>query len=159
MHALSPATVRIREARPEDAPRLWQLLEQGLAAYGLASDPAGTDTDMADVEASYVARGGRFRVLEVDGRTIGMYGLYRLDADTVELRKMYLDPAEKGRGYGRLLMEEALRLAREAGYRRMVLETNRRLVEAIGMYRKFGFTEEARPDRSPRCDAAMAMDL
>jgi ribosomal protein S18 acetylase RimI-like enzyme len=56
-------------------------------------------------------------------------------------------------------MEEALRLAREAGYRRMVLETNRRLVEAIDMYRKFGFTEEVRPDRCPRCDAAMAMDL
>jgi GNAT superfamily N-acetyltransferase len=88
-----------------------------------------------------------------------MYGLFREDEGTVELRKMYLDPAEKGRGYGRLLMEEALRLAREAGYRRMVLETNRRLVEAIDMYRKFGFTEEVRPDRSPRCDAAMAMDL
>lgn len=159
MSAPAATALHVREARPEDAPRLWELLAQGLAGYGLAPDPDGTDTDMADVGASYLARGGRFRVLVDGDRIIGMYGLYRVDDATVELRKMYLEPAMKGRGHGRRLMEEALRLAREAGYRRMVLETNRRLVEAIGMYRKFGFTEEVRPDRSPRCDAAMAMDL
>jgi putative acetyltransferase len=48
-----------------------------LAEYGLKPDPACTDVDLDDIEASYFNRGGVFYVLaEQDGSIIGSYGLY-----------------------------------------------------------------------------------
>ena len=152
-------SVTIRDYRADDAPRAWTLLEQGLAPYGLQADSCSTDRDLEDVERHYLARGGRFRMLEDDGRVIGMYGLYPVDSATVELRKMYLDPARKGRGLGKRMLEEALSLARAAGFTAMTLETNRALVEAIGLYLKYGFVDV--PDAAPstRCDRVMRLTL
>jgi putative acetyltransferase len=144
---------------PDDDDQLLPLLERGLAAYGLAPDISTTDSDLLDVAASYLAGGGAFRVLKHQGKIIGMFGLHNEGGAVVELRKMYLDPAFKGQGLGRLLMQDALSLARKAGYRQMVLETNSRLLEAIHMYRKVGFREVPRKQCASRCDMAMAMDL
>jgi len=149
----------IRDYRPGDAADLWSLLERALAVYGLSADSCATDHDLKDIQASYLDRGGRFRVLTDGPRTIGMYGLYKESNDVVELRKMYLEPAYKGQGFGRLILDDALEIARGAGFKTMTLETNRVLTEAIALYRKYGFVDVERDDLSARCDRAMAMDL
>lgn len=149
----------LHDYSPDDADQLLPLLERGLAAYQLAPDISTTDRDLLDVAGSYLAGGGAFRVLRHQGRVIGMFGLHNEGGGVVELRKMYLDPSFKGQGLGRLLMQDALRLARAAGHRKMVLETNSRLLEAIQMYRKFGFRDVPRQHCAARCDMAMAMDL
>jgi len=149
----------VEDYQPADAGQLMGLLQRALAPYGLAPDACTTDSDLRDVSAAYLAGGGRFRVIRRAGRVIGMYGLHNESDGVVELRKMYLEPECKGRGLGRMMMEDALSLARQAGFRRMVLETNSRLVEAIAMYRKYGFLEDSRGQVASRCDMAMAMDL
>jgi len=151
--------LHVEDYQPADAGQLLGLLRRALAPYGLAPDVCTTDSDLRDVSASYLAGGGRFRVIRRAGRVIGMYGLHNEGDGVVELRKMYLEPECKGQGLGRMMMEDALRLARQAGFRRMVLETNTRLAEAIGMYRRYGFREESRGQVASRCDMAMAMDL
>jgi len=112
-----------------------------------------------DVQASYMEKGGRFRVLVENGNVIGMCGLYNKGDAVAELRKMYLDPSSKGKGYGKMLLEDALEIARKCGFRQMVLETNLVLVEAIGMYKKYGFIEVEQEVSSVRCNCAMALDL
>jgi putative acetyltransferase len=154
-----PPITSIRDFDPADADKLWSVLERSLAAYGLKADSCNTDTDLLDVQRNYIDCGGRFRVLTQGETPIGMYGLYKIGAERVELRKMYLEPAHKGRGYGKLLLNDALSVAREAGFRTMTLETNRLLVEAIGLYRKFGFKDVERNDLSARCDRAMIKEL
>jgi len=76
-----------------------------------------------------------------------------------ELRKMYLDPTEKRKGYGKLMLEDAIVVAGGLGFRRMILETNKVLVEAIQLYRSYGFREAGREQYSDRCDYAMSLDL
>jgi putative acetyltransferase len=126
----------------------------------LEPDPACTDADLADIEAHYVRAGGYFAVLEEpDGTIIGTYGLHRVDAMTCELRKMYLDPARRGRGHGKALLEHALATARELGFRRMTLETASVLEEAIALYRKYGFVPCTSPHLSRRCDLAFDREL
>lgn len=149
----------IRDYQAEDAPRLWEILGAALAPYGLCPLPEDTDQDLRDVHAAYISGGGAFRVLVHNELIIGMYGLHRESAEVVELRKMYLVTSKKGQGYGRLLMEDALEQARALGFDFMVLETNTCLIEAVGLYRKFGFAETERPDLSPRCDMAMRLKL
>lgn len=59
----------------------------------------------------------------------------------VELKRMYVIPACRGRGYARRLLAELERTARDAGGRRMVLETGTRQPEAIALYRAEGYHE------------------
>ena len=131
-----------------------------LREYGLSPDPEGTDADLRDLEGHYAARGGSFDVLvDPAGEILGCVGLLPVDATTCELRKMYLTPDVRGRGLGRCLLDHALARARELGFRRVVLETNTVLVEAIALYRSQGFSPYRAEHVSARCNETYALDL
>ena len=71
---------------------------------------------------------------------MGSVFVVRQDASTAKLRMLYVDAGTRGMGIGRRLVEEALRFARSAGYARMVLWTNKELVDAVRLYGNAGFT-------------------
>jgi putative acetyltransferase len=67
-------------------------------------------------------------------------GAFRpLDDETAEIKRMYVQPEYRGRGYSKLLLAELERRAREAGYKRLRLETADRQPEAIGLYERSGY--------------------
>jgi len=151
---------RLRPATNADCEPIRDLVYGVLAEYGLKPDPASTDADLSDIEQSYFARGGTFHVLESrDGAIIGAYGLYRVDGDTCELRKMYLRPEHRGQGLGKRLLDHALAQARELGFRAVVLETASVLKEAIALYESYGFRPHQPEHLSTRCDQAYRLDL
>lgn len=53
---------------------------------------------------------------------------------------MYVVPEVRGRGVGRAIVAWLLEAAREAGYRRIRLETGNRREEALALYRSAGFS-------------------
>tara|TARA_R110002020_G_scaffold126624_14_gene284475 strand:+ start:349 stop:1281 length:933 start_codon:yes stop_codon:yes gene_type:complete len=59
---------------------------------------------------------------------------------TAQLRMLYTEPAYRGRGVGRRLVQEAVRFSRESGYRRVILWTQDCLVGARHIYQGAGFT-------------------
>ena len=54
---------------------------------------------------------------------------------------MYLLNNYQGQGLGKLMMEDAFKKARELGYLKIVLETNKLLDKAITLYGKYGFVQ------------------
>jgi DNA-binding MarR family transcriptional regulator/GNAT superfamily N-acetyltransferase len=58
-----------------------------------------------------------------------------------EIKRMWVAPRARGLGLGRRLLEALERNAREAGVAVLHLETNRTLIEAIQMYREYGYQE------------------
>jgi putative acetyltransferase len=151
---------KLRLANNKDCEYVAQLVYGVLTEYGLKPDPACTDADIKDIELSYFNRGGTFYVLEAeDGSIIGAYGLYPMDGHACELRKMYLEKAHRGKGLGRLLLEDALSKARHLGFERMILETASVLKEAISLYKSYGFVEYNPPHMSSRCDQAYQLEL
>lgn len=148
----------LRTATSTDGPVVRELIYSILRTYGLNPDPNGTDADLADIDGNYHRRGGCFDVLLASGRIIGSVALFPVDGDTVELRKMYLDGAFRGRGLGKMLLEHAMARAKELGFSRVFLETATVLREAVALYKQYGFTSCCGV-HAQRCDMAMELDL
>lgn len=151
---------RLRRANNADCPKITDLVFNVLQEYNLKPDPDSTDFDLKDVERSYFERGGAFYVLEEKaGSIIGAYGLYPTDEAVCELRKMYVHRSFRGRGLGKLLLDDALAEARRMGFRKVTLETASALKEAISLYKSYGFAEYRPEHLSSRCDQAFVLEL
>ena len=154
------SSTRIRQATNADRDIVTALIFGILREYRLEPDPSNTDADLADLEAHYLTPGGIFDVLEdATGSIIGTVGLVKGDDRVCLLRKMYLHPDHRGRGLGKTLLKHALKRAHELGFRRVQLETASVLVEAVALYRAFGFEPIDDPNLPERCDGALALDL
>lgn len=80
------------------------------------------------------------------GALVGCGGIRLLDdapAGTVryEIKHLWLDPSTRGRGWGRALLGELERRAREFGATEVVLDTNSSLVAAGALYASAGYSE------------------
>ncbi len=150
----------IRDAANKDCASVQNLVFGILREYDLTVETGGTDADLADIEANYTKRGGVFEVIEdAEGNLLGTIGLYPLDAETVELRKMYFAPKLRGRGVGRLMLERMIEKARALGFKRIYLETASVLKEAVALYEKYGFQPTNEGIHSARCDTAYFQEL
>ncbi|MES2517828.1 MAG: GNAT family N-acetyltransferase [Bacteroidota bacterium] len=58
-----------------------------------------------------------------------------------EMKRLYVKPIARGKKIGKLLVEELIQFAKNAGYKTMKLDTLSTLKEAVKMYRSMGFTE------------------
>lgn len=76
---------------------------------------------------------------ELDGRPVGSVHCMKLDDETAKLRMLIVDPSARGHGVGGLLVDECMRFAREAGYRRMTLWTYDILTAARRIYASRGW--------------------
>ena len=74
----------------------------------------------------------------------GVVGLRRLDAHIGEVKRLYVRPAVRQQGMGRMLITALISEARRAGYRSLRLETLEVMTEARTLYRSLGFREAAR---------------
>lgn len=147
-----------RPATNEDINNIRLLIFSILDEYDLEPSPETTDRDLNDIEAFYTE--GVFDVLTAgDGEIIGTLGLKPIRTNTVELRKMYLQPGFRGRGIGVRLLKHAIARAKELGATRIELETASVLKEAIALYKKFGFMPIEHNLMEERCDLAFALDL
>lgn len=149
-----------RVATNRDAVAIQNLVFSVLNSYGLTPDPEGTDRDLNDLEKAYFQSGGYFGVIEnPEAQIVGCFGLYPIDSEIAEVRKMYLLPEARGQGLGKESLAQLVNCAKQKGFQRLHLETNQVLKEAIALYLKFGFLPLQGHVHSGRCDQAYYLDL
>jgi GNAT superfamily N-acetyltransferase len=106
----------------------WDECFEALVARVVADFAAGHDPQR---EAGWIA--------EVDGEPGGCVLCVRRSAEEAQLRLLLVESATRGLGVGTRLVDECVRFAREAGYRRISLWTNDVLEDARRIYESKGF--------------------
>jgi putative acetyltransferase len=105
----------------------------------------GFDTELAELPGDYAPPGGALLVALVDGQPAGCGALRPLpDADypnACEMKRLYVRRAFRRFGLGRLLAQELMDLATQAGYGTMLLDTLDDMEAARGLYASLGFVE------------------
>lgn len=123
------------------------------------------DSDYAalrDPQGYFLDRGGHILIAEYDGEPIGTVGLLKIEhgAYDYELSKMCISLKVQGKGFGLLLGQAVLNLAKDLGATTVYLESNDKLAPALRLYQKLGFKDVAGTE-SPyaRCNVKMAVTL
>ena len=105
----------------------------------------------AEIVDDYRPPGGVFLLLRVGDEVRGC-GAVRWLAPEVgvgELKRMWIDPDERGRGLGGRLLDALEDAARSLGYDRLRLDTHEVLVEAIRLYEGHGYRRIGRYNEAP----------
>lgn len=87
-------------------------------------------------------------IAEHNGEPAGSVMLVDAGDGVAKLRLLLVDPRARGLGIGRCLVEECIRFARDAGYRKITLWTQSILTEARTIYERAGFQ---RAEQKPHC--------
>jgi putative acetyltransferase len=144
--------IKIRPIKPEEvsfakrlvyrvAHRVFQdtrTLEESIAFYEAQS----ILQDMDEIERTYFVNDGIFLVLSDDDQIIGTGAIRKIDDETCELKRLWLLFEYHGKGLGYRMIQELFTFARQKGYQRVRLETERdSQSRAFDLYKRLGFYE------------------
>jgi GNAT superfamily N-acetyltransferase len=133
--------VRVGFGHPDAMAMIAAVQGEYVARYG-GEDETPLDPAMFDPPS------GSFFVGYLDGRPVAS-GAWRRRGDvealgstsTAEIKRMYVDPAVRGRGLARAMLAHLEHTAAEAGAAVSILETGSRQPEAIELYQSSGYVE------------------
>jgi len=94
---------------------------------------------VADFGNKFDARRERCWIAEMNGENVGCIFVAKDSDEVARIRLLLVDPAARGLGLGGRLVDECIRFARRAGYRKMTLWTHSVLTAARHIYEKAGF--------------------
>ena len=132
--AVAPEDPRSAEADACLRAYFAEIDERFETGYDLdAAEPFAVD-DMVEPE-------GVLLLARMGERPVGCGALHFFPDGVADVKRMWVDPAARGLGLGRRMLIELETLARTRGVALLRLETNRSLIEAVGLYRSLGYEE------------------
>lgn len=137
-----PHQVVFETARPDQAPLLTKLSMDSNAHWGYRNAPPKIVDQVLTVTKEYF-KNQTIRVMKENNEVIGFFCLRKQQSSNSkkinELSFFFLKPDRIGKGYGKILFQEAVRVAKEElGWQAMMWESD---PFAAGFYRKMGATE------------------
>jgi putative acetyltransferase len=120
-----------------DAQRLIAALDGGLAELYPPEQRFGPNLKPEHLEDGR----GTFLIARLNGLAVGCGAIRLLDATTAEVKRMFVEPDQRGSGVGRAVLAALEAAAGQLGVRRLVLETGIYQEAANALYRRAGFTQ------------------
>jgi GNAT superfamily N-acetyltransferase len=120
----------IRCAKPSDADELSQLATRSKAHWGYSDEFMESCRQELTVSPEEIAADGiGFVVAEVDGTIAGFYSLKQQSAALFDLDALYVDPEHIGKGFGGLLLDNAVSAVQERGGERIQIQSDPNAIE------------------------------
>ena len=120
------------------------LFEEYAASLGFSLCFQNFDRELANLPGDYAAPDGRLLLATENDQLAGCIAMRKLGPGVCEMKRLFLRPAYRGNGRGRVLVESLIDEARKLGYTTMRLDTvPGRMDKAIALYQSLGFVEIA----------------
>lgn len=137
-----------------------QMLIDGDETFRAYLGVQSYDEEILHLEHKYGLPEGRLYILLLDGKAAGCIAMKKMDAQSCEMKRLYVRPEFRGKGFGRILAEKIINEARHEGYESMYLDTLPFLKSAVKLYESLGFCEIEQYNDSPMQSAIyMKLDL
>jgi putative acetyltransferase len=114
--------------------RYARSLDFDLSFQGFAAELAGLPGD-------YGPPTGCLLLALEKSETAGCVALRKIGDGVCEMKRLFINPQQRGKGIGRILTNAVVQEAKRLGYKRMRLDTVPSMTSAIGLYRSLGFEE------------------
>lgn len=130
-----------------DSPQLWAEAREILREYAhsLAVDLCfqGFEEELLQLPGEYAPASGGFLLALVDGQVAGSGAFRNLPdvdyANACEMKRLFVRPAFRRFGLGRIIAQALIDQATQAGYSAMLLDTLDDMEAARGLYASLGF--------------------
>ena len=99
------------------------------------------DEELENLPGKYALPNGCILLAWDELDCVGCVSLRPLSDSVSEMKRLYVKPAYRGTGLGRLLAENILKFAIESNYSKILLDTLSSMESAQGLYRSLGFAE------------------
>lgn len=142
------AVISLRPAQfPEDLQAVRQLFLEYQAGLGIDLCFQGFEAELAELPGAYAPPVGTLLLACIDDEPAGccaLRPLYNTDhLNACEMKRLFVRPAFRGFGLGRLLVERVMSEGQLAGYTTMLLDTLSDMETARALYQEMGFVEVA----------------
>ena len=156
---LAAASMAVEEeaADTEEARRcLAQYFKELAERFEEGFDPGKGN---ATTESDFIPPRGSFVIARLDGDPVGCGALRMIDAETAEVKRMWVAPSARGLGVASRMLRKLEAIAAGFGAKTVCLDTNRSLKEAQSLYKRQGYAEIARFNDNPYADHWFAKRL
>ena len=133
--------MQIRSYQRDDFEAVWQLHVLALQHAGAYKGSGPWDDDLYHIEGRYQNNGGVFLVGVLDGQIVAMGAFRKTGEGRAEIKRMRVHPDYQGRGFGKMILLELERRAKDAGYKVLHLDTSTVQLTAQKLYCGQGFRE------------------
>src|SRR5262249_44778551 len=99
------------------------------------------EKELAVLPGKYAPPSGRLLLLKHRDAFAGCAALREIGKGICEMKRLYVRPAFRRLGAGRMLAQRIIEAAREIGYKRMRLDTLSSMKPAIALYESLGFAK------------------
>jgi GNAT superfamily N-acetyltransferase len=145
-------------------PREWdeaqRLVREYAASLNVDLSFQNFDHELQHFTTEYAPPTGAFILAEDAGQYVACIGLRQFAEGIGEIKRLYVVPAARGLGLGRLLVERIIVVARATGYTSLLLDTLPFMKEAQSLYVALGFKPTAPYRYNPVAGSAfLRLDL
>jgi GNAT superfamily N-acetyltransferase len=133
-------TIRLTQPNSDESwGRARQLIEEYAASLNIDLSFQNFAHELEHLASEYAAPAGAFLLAEENGVYVGCVGLRQFSDGVGEIKRLYVIPAARGRGVGRVLAKGIVAAAKQLGYTRLLLDTLHSMKEAQSLYGSLGF--------------------
>lgn len=143
----------------EDIDHARTLFEEYAAGLGISLCFQNFDHELKNLPGDYAPPDGRLLLATDEDQLAGCIALRKLEHGVCEMKRLFVRPAFRGKGAGRILVDSIIDEARKLGYTHMRLDTlPGRMDKAIALYQSLGFVDIAPYYENP-VEGAKFMEL